>query len=526
MLRIASLVIPHRVDGRLSIRSASVIGMLSLLILLLTALACLHVWNGYRHAIERGETRAVTAAQTTSAHVRWLMEANLQALARMDAEMIVEDGRLVGARPEGIAAIGASLPEDSSIRIFDADGTSVGATARGETRINIADREHFQALRDGREWQVSRLMLGRATGRKVFTVARAVRRDGEFLGAVVAIVPMETMRRFWSSLDLGPGSSVGLIRDDGWLIARHPEPEDAIDLSQHPLFTTHLAAAPTGFYHSNASPADGISRIVAYERVEGLPLVALVGVSRDWALARFRESATAIALFGIPLILALVAVTVWIAVLLRRDEQARRRDEEMRARLTQALEHNRMLVREAYHRVKNNLQAVSAMLQLGPGDPAAKAEMSRRIAAMAALQEQVYLSDQFETVRLDEHISGTVTRLREAQPDGAEMHCDLDPLEVPGDRALPLVLILSEVVSNALKHAFSDGRKGQIRIALRRAGAGRAVLSVADDGPGFVPDTTRRGLGMRLVDAFTQQVGGEAAFRVDGGTRFTLEFPV
>lgn len=198
----------------------------------------------------------------------------------------------------------------------------------------------------------------------------------------------------------------------------------------------------------------------------------------------------------------------------------------MRARLEEALEHNRMLVREAYHRVKNNLQAISAMLQLGPGEPDAKAELQRRIAAMAALHEQVYLSDQFEKVRLDEHIEGTVRRLREAHPDAASLECELDPLEVPADKALPLALIVSEVVSNALKHAFGDGRKGLIRIALKRIGSGQAVLSIADDGEGFVPDESRPGLGLRLVQAFAQQLDGEASYRAEGGTRFTLEFPV
>jgi two-component sensor histidine kinase len=528
MRLIALPALACRRTGGLPLRSVFVIALLLVLILLFTGLAALHIRERYHEAIERGETRAMTAAQTAAAHVRWLMEANLQALARMDQELIVENGRVTGARREGMEAIADSLPGDAGIRVFDAEGEMVAMSEPGATPASIADREHFQALRDGREWQVSKLLAGNGDGdgRKVFVVARRIARDGAFLGTVMTVVPIDTMGRLWAALDLGPYSSVGLVRDDGWLVARHPQPEDALDLSGHPLFTEYLPRTPAGFYHSPVSPEDGIARIVGYERVEGLPLVAVVGISRDWALARFRESATAMATLGIPAMLVLVGLTAWIAVLLRRDEDARRRDEELRARLTQALEHNRMLVREAYHRVKNNLQTVSSMLQLGPGSAETKAEMTRRIQAMAALHEQVYLSDQFETVRLDEHIAGTVERLRDSHPDAAELHCELDPVEVQADRALPLALIVSEVASNALKHAFPDQRKGSVGIALRRQGTGRAVLSIVDDGIGFRPGEGRGGLGMRLVRAFAQEVDGEASFRSDAGTRFTLEFPV
>lgn len=521
---IASSASPRPGRARLPIRSVSVIGLLLLLLVLISVLASLHIWRGYTEAIRLGETRVLSAAQTAAAHVRWLMEANRQALARVDAGLSVEDGQLLPAAPDEFAAIMATLPQKADVWVFDATGEPV-LTSASATGTNVSDRDYFRELRNGQDWLVSRLLIGRATGRKIFVIGRRIERGGRFLGAAISVLPIEVMGDFWSSLDLGPGSSVGLIREDGWLVVRYPAPDDTLNLSGYVLFTELLPVAPSGVYDA-VSPADDVARIVGYTRVEGLPLVAVVGIGRDWALARFRKSATAVAFVAVPLAVTLVGLTGWVAVLLRRDEEARRRDEEMRARLSEALEHNRMLVREAYHRVKNNLQAVSAMLQLGPGDAETKAEMSRRIAAMAALHEQLYTSDQFEVVRLDEHISGTVDRLREAHPDGAGIVCDLDPLEVAADKALPVALIVSEVVSNALKHAFSDAQKGTIRITLRREGAGRAVVTVADDGVGFSPDGARRGLGLRLVRAFAQQVGGEAGYRADGGTRFTLEFPL
>src|SRR3546814_5671609 len=117
--------------------------------------------------------------------------------------------------------------------------------------------------------------------------AHRIERNGEFLGAAVIFVPAGLMADFWTTLDLGANSSVGLLRDDGWLIARHPVPDDTMNLADQPLFTDYLPNAPSGAYSSTASPADGVGRIVGYYRVPDLPVIAVAGLSSDAAMNRF-----------------------------------------------------------------------------------------------------------------------------------------------------------------------------------------------------------------------------------------------
>lgn len=244
MLPILSRAFAGRRFGRLPTRSASVMALLSLLLVLLTVLSAFYVWRDYREALELGRTRAISAAQTASAHVRWMMEANLQALARVDTALAVESGRMTGEVPDEFAAILATLPAETTLIVVDAAGKTVINSEGNPTGIIIEDRDYFRALRDGRSWVISEMLIGRGTGRKVFTVARRIERNGRFVGAAVAVMPIEVMAQFWTLLELGPASTVGLVREDGWLVARHPAPEQAIDLRDYELFTRTCRSRP------------------------------------------------------------------------------------------------------------------------------------------------------------------------------------------------------------------------------------------------------------------------------------------
>ena len=108
------------------------------------------------------------------------------------------------------------------------------------------------------------------------------------------------------------------------------------------------------------------------------------------------------------------------------------------------------------------------------------------------------------------------------------MVVELDDLPVDRDAATPLGLILNEVVSNAFKHAFADGREGAVVVRLKRTADGRGQLTVEDNGLGFDPQTPTKGIGRRLIAALTQQLNGESRFEtaIDGGSLFTLTFPL
>lgn len=153
--------------------------------------------------------------------------------------------------------------------------------------INVADREYFKQLREGAETVISPQLDERLSGRSVFVITRRISRNSTFHGAASIAIPTETMDRFWSSMALGPHSSVSVIRTDGALVTRHPQLKQSINLSDTPLFTTYLPSSPGGFYHNAVSLADGLARIVGYWKVTGWPPVATIGVERGEALEFF-----------------------------------------------------------------------------------------------------------------------------------------------------------------------------------------------------------------------------------------------
>src|SRR5690606_40660759 len=99
------------------------------------------------------------------------------------------------------------------------------------------------------------------------------------------------------------------------------------------------------------------------------------------------------------------------------------------------------------HRVKNNLQTVSSLLKLQPGPAQAKEEMSRRIAAMSAVHEHIYLSDQFSRVDLGEYVRRLVRSLDDSLGAAVTVTCELEPLHADADQVLPRRLLIHEVVT-------------------------------------------------------------------------------
>ncbi|MEI9899659.1 MAG: histidine kinase dimerization/phosphoacceptor domain -containing protein [Hyphomicrobium sp.] len=181
------------------------------------------------------------------------------------------------------------------------------------------------------------------------------------------------------------------MRDDGELVARYPLPEGPLNLSTSILFTQNVAVRPNGAYEAR-SLADDVTRIVGYRTVPGTGLIATAAVSVDDVFAPFWQSAATTMLLAVPSAPGAGGwVSIWIALLLNRD--ARRRDE-----LARTIETNKLLFRELHHRVKNNLQSIQSLVTLQNIPPAAKSDMRNRIAAMAAVHEHLYRSDQYDVV--------------------------------------------------------------------------------------------------------------------------------
>ena len=230
---------------------------------------------------------------------------------------------------------------------------------------------------------------------------------------------------------------------------------------------------------------------------------------------------------------ALLIVTV-------RDVSAGWEQEEA---LRQALEDKNTLLKELYHRVKNNLQLVISLfnlqartLQDGRARRALQ-EAASRVRAMSLVHERLYQSRTLGTICLDEYVGELCDQLASAgsaHQRGIVLALEVAPVEVGLDLAVPLGLLLNELVSNSLKHAFPDGRRGTIRVTLAPepeqgadGGEARFRLTVRDDGVGLPPDangTSPQTLGLRLVSALCEGLHAKLVFENRGGACVMLVF--
>lgn len=205
-------------------------------------------------------------------------------------------------------------------------------------------------------------------------------------------------------------------------------------------------------------------------------------------------------------------------------------------RQTTLLRQRETLLREIHHRVKNNMQVMSSLLSLqsraatNPDTSRMLEENQNRIHSMALLHEILYQSEDLAVVDFSKYIRRIVEHLfRSYGVDNRKirLRTGLESVGLELDDALPCGLVISEVISNCLKHGFPGGREGEVRILLRRQSPTTISLVLADDGvglPGNLDWRASPSLGLRLVRALAQQLRANLDIRSQGGTEVELVF--
>jgi two-component sensor histidine kinase len=195
-----------------------------------------------------------------------------------------------------------------------------------------------------------------------------------------------------------------------------------------------------------------------------------------------------------------------------------------------------MLMREVNHRVGNSLQMIASMLTLhanAAGNPEvseALTDATGRVLAVAQVHRRLYTSDDVQSVAVDQYLDALIEDLRRSSETNelAQLTLSAEPVAVDPDRAVAVGVIVNELVMNALKYAYPEG-KGPIRVDIRGTGNGRAMLSVEDDGVGIVPRAQPKstGLGQRIVRAMGEKLGANIEIdRGHKGTRVVVAFDV
>lgn len=205
-------------------------------------------------------------------------------------------------------------------------------------------------------------------------------------------------------------------------------------------------------------------------------------------------------------------------------------------RMRESLQAKETLLREVHHRVKNNLQVISGLLNLqsmyidesGPRE--IYRESQNRIKTMALIHEELYQREDLARVDFAEYLANLARNLFASYNIGrgdVALELDLEKASMPLDTAIPCGLIVNELVTNSLKHAFVNGGRGAVGIAFSGSGDDSYNLRVWDTGVGFPPDLDYRctgSMGMNLVAILTEQLDARVSLGRRDGTSFSISF--
>jgi two-component sensor histidine kinase len=221
---------------------------------------------------------------------------------------------------------------------------------------------------------------------------------------------------------------------------------------------------------------------------------------------------------------------------LRKFMEGEARDQALEE-IKLALREKELFFREAHHRIKNNLQIIASLLSLQASyiqDPQI-CEMfidsQERVSSMALIHETLYQSGNLGEIDFARYLRDLISQLHHSynvQPEHITLHLYIDEFSLDINKAIPCGLILNELITNVLKHAFPDGRTGEIHIALRTDAAQRVTIVVRDTGIGFPADKDlhhTETLGLQLVAMLTEQLAGTMTLERGSGTVITLTFP-
>jgi len=247
-----------------------------------------------------------------------------------------------------------------------------------------------------------------------------------------------------------------------------------------------------------------------------------------------RQNTMQWAISGIALLLGLI-----LFLLYRNFRQKQKSNTELRATndlLEKKNKENELLLKEIHHRVKNNLQTISSLLNLqSAGITDANAleavqESQSRVRSMGLIHQKLYQGDQLATVEMKDYFKTMGETLFYAfgmKEQQVALNVNMEEVGLDVDTAIPVGLIVNELVTNALKYAFPEGRHGTVEISLQAQDDNTLTLRIKDDGVGLHPTQNQskdNGFGTRLVQLLTLQLDGQLQESAKDGVETVIRF--
>jgi two-component sensor histidine kinase len=403
------------------------------------------------------------------------------------------------------------LPPGSEI-LFAAPGGRVRVSTSRLPRdpIYLSDRRWFRThMEEGARSNVGPAIASRVVDGIVYTYTKSfTAADGRLLGIIALGIPMHAIIGFSLQFD---DMNVAIVRHEGPLVAASPI--SAAELGK----TFPLPVRPDGEEATVMGRAFGALSLAT---VRNLPDQHLYVIAALPLMSMMRPALWA-------MLAGLTVLGLFTAALLNLSRLAQRKSQQV----NEALADNRILFQEVHHRVKNNLQVISSLIRMQtdrlPGEFRPVMEQTAaRVRAIAMVHEQIYSAESPSVVQLDPFLKALLAQIQASMlgAERAEIVSDLDPVTVGLDQAVPVALLATEAVTNAIQHGLRSGQ-GAITVSLRQV-AGYNQLQVDDTGTGPPPEI-KGGLGSRIMSALARQIDGAWSLERTalGLTRFTLTWP-
>ncbi len=228
-----------------------------------------------------------------------------------------------------------------------------------------------------------------------------------------------------------------------------------------------------------------------------------------------------------------ITVLIGSAIEISRQEGLRRKANK---EIENQLKEKQVLLKEVYHRVKNNMQVIASMLKIQKDFTKDKkvqdilAASKDRIQSMALVHEKLYKTEDLAHIDFSDYVkslSGQLLRTYGSDPEKIKLNIEIKFALLDINSAIPCGLIINELVSNAVKHAFPDDRKGEINISLQTDKENNYILTVSDNGiglPGNIDFRNTKTFGLQLVNILVDQLHSTVELEREGGTSIKITF--
>jgi two-component sensor histidine kinase len=509
---------------------------------------------------------AIASARLISAELAQVMEGSRYLMMALTRHPAVPDNEEECVKY--FTAVVKNLAIYREAALIDREGRFRCSSIKIPATLDVRDRVYFKEPIATGQFTVGTITVGRVTGERSLHVSMPfVSPEKNFDGVIVLILNPDRIAREFANRAWPEHQRLTVLDREGSLVFTVPPTEEvAARAVSREAFEQSFRLAGRSFVLRRD---DGPDEMIGFARLDEEPrgLFVAVSIDLDVALAQLWDTAWRSTIFAlIAILLALLGTTLAGMWLLQRPvmamvETARRREAGdttaqfprlskrselgqlsaalagMSEKVNGLLEQKEFLLRELQHRVMNSLQILSSLLLMqsrhatDAGTRAQLQQARERVLSMGTVYRHLYRTENVGAVEFGEFLRLICAESERAYGGTSltRITCDVEPLFVAGGTATSLAVLMHELITNSLKHAYPDNAEGPIVISLRRGNNGDIEFRVADRGRGMPEDVdieSPTSLGFKVITSTVRRFGGTLTInRLDPGTEFIIRFP-